>query len=49
LLISYFVEQGKEHFSLSQILELLKNKPEIKQLNRMEDRRWKPLREDFDA
>ena len=30
-------------------LELLKNKPEIKQLNRMEDRRWKSLREDFDA
>lgn len=49
LVINYFVEQGKEHFSLSQILELLKNKPEIKQLNRMEDRRWKSLRGDFNA
>jgi len=48
-LIGCFVEKGLEHFSLSQILELLRQKPEIMQQNRFEERRWKSLREDSDA
>ena len=48
-LIDYFVKQGIEHFSLSQILDLLKQHPEIMQLNRFEERRWKSLREKSDA
>lgn len=48
-LISHFVEQGEEHFTLSQILEFLRKNPEIMQLNSKEDRRWKSLREDSDA
>jgi spore coat polysaccharide biosynthesis protein SpsF len=48
-LISHFAEQGVEHFTLSQILELLRKQPEIMQLNSTEERRWKSLREDSDA
>lgn len=48
-LIGYFAEQGIEHFTLSQILELLRKQPEIMQLNSTEERRWKSLREDVDA
>ena len=48
-LISYFVEQDMEHFSLSQIIDLLKRQPEIMQSNKSEERRWKFLRENSDA
>jgi len=47
-LIGYFVEKGIEHFTLSQILDLLRKKPEIMSLNKDEERRWKSLREDTD-
>ncbi|MBT6230760.1 MAG: hypothetical protein HOI47_29315, partial [Candidatus Scalindua sp.] len=48
-LIGYFVDKGIEHFTLSQILDLLRKKPEIMHLNKAEERRWKSLREDTDA
>jgi spore coat polysaccharide biosynthesis protein SpsF len=48
-LIGFFVDKGIEHFTLSQILDLLKKQPEIMQLNNSEVRRWKSLREDTDA
>lgn len=40
LLISHFVECGKEHFSLSQILDFLETRPDLVELNQNEERRW---------
>jgi len=48
-LIGYFTEKGVEHFTLSQILDLLRKQPEIMHLNSAEQRRWKSLREDPSA
>ena len=48
-LIGYFAEKGVEHFTLSQILDLLRRHPEIMQLNRAEERRWKSLRKNSSA
>jgi spore coat polysaccharide biosynthesis protein SpsF len=44
-LVGYFVERDQEHFALSQILDLLKQQPEIMDINSSEERRWKELRE----
>jgi spore coat polysaccharide biosynthesis protein SpsF len=44
-LIGYFVEKGVDHFTLSQILDLLEKEPEIIQINNKEVRRWKELRD----
>ena len=38
--ISHFVERGKEHFSLSQILDFLETRPDLVKLNQSEERRW---------
>lgn len=38
--ISHFVEHGKEHFSLSQILDFLETRPDLVSLNQNEERRW---------
>jgi len=43
-LAGYFVKRGQGHFTLSQILDLLKLKPEIMDINSQEERRWKELR-----
>ena len=48
-LIGYFVDQGVDHFSLSQILDLLRKRPEIMFINNTEERRWKVLRERLNA
>ena len=43
-LVSYFVRIEQDHFTLSQILELLRKQPEIMDINSSEERRWKELR-----
>jgi len=44
-IIEYFSKVGVEHFSLSQILDLLELNPELNKINVSEERRWKILRE----
>jgi len=43
-LVSYFMRIEQDHFTLSQILELLRKQPEIMDINSSEERRWKELR-----
>ena len=38
--ISHFIERGKEHFSLSQILDFLETRPDLVKWNQNEERRW---------
>ena len=43
--VSYFVEQNCECFTLSQIIHFLDQSPKLTALNSSIERRWKPLRE----
>jgi len=43
-LVGYFMEKGIEHFTLSQILDLLRFQPELIDINGKENRRWKEFR-----
>jgi spore coat polysaccharide biosynthesis protein SpsF len=43
-LVGYFIEKGIEHFTLAQILDLLRYQPELIDINGNEDRRWKEFR-----
>jgi spore coat polysaccharide biosynthesis protein SpsF len=42
-LVGYFLEEGKEHFGLAEILTFLKNHPELTEINKNVQRRWKAL------
>lgn len=44
-IFEYFAHIGKEHFSLSQILDFLSDKPELIKHNQNEERRWKVFKE----
>jgi len=45
-LIQHFSDQGKEFFTLSQILDYLMDNEELTKLNQHIERRWKKFRED---
>ena len=47
--IGYFVERGQEHFTLAQILDMVRAYPEILQRNAGIERRWKALRDEGDV
>lgn len=47
--IGYFVEKGMEHFTLAQVLDMLRSNPKLTLLNSREERRWKTLRMDSNA
>lgn len=45
----HFLERGKEHFSLSQILDFLDSRPDLVALNQNEERRWWQFKENRSA
>ena len=48
-LVGHFVERGQEHFTLSQILDMVLTYPEKFEHNSRVERRWKALREKGDV
>lgn len=48
-LVGHFVEQGQDHFTLSQILDMVRAHPKILEHNAGVERRWKALREENDV
>jgi spore coat polysaccharide biosynthesis protein SpsF (cytidylyltransferase family) len=42
-IVGYFLAVGKEHFGLAEILTFLKNHPELTEINKNVQRRWKTL------
>ena len=45
-IFNHFIQQGKEYFSLAQILDYLLMNPRLVDLNRNVERRWKEFRDD---
>lgn len=46
--IGHFASQGKEHFTLSQIIDFLASRPDLMERNADVERRWKAFRESSD-
>lgn len=47
--VGYFVDHGQDHFTLSQILDMVSANPKILEHNAGVERRWKALREEKDV
>ena len=42
-IVGYFVSKNQEHFGLSAVLEFLRDHPDLTQINKYVERRWKTL------